>query len=452
MGAAAALRADPLGTFVRARRELGDVVFMSAGPPGLRTQFYAVFHPDGVQRVLATRESEYRKDNQHWREMRDVLGNGLVVSQDEEWRMQRRVLQPLFTPRRVSGYAGVMAQESGRLVRAWEGVPDGIVDVRRDIGELALQVIGRILFGDELGPAIDAIQRDFPVLNDYILKRGLAPVRVPRSWPTRANRRAARAQGTLYSVVDGIIARHRRPGGIGGVGAVGNVSADDTAARDFLGLLVEARNDDEAAFDDAQIRDQILVFMLAGHETTAMVLTMAVHLLSKNRDCQERAYAEVSSVLAGRAATADDLSDLPYLRMVLKETMRLYPSIPLLSRRTPTGDRIGGYTIPPGADLWAMPWVTHRHPEFWSDPERFDPERFRPEAEAGRHRYAWFPFGAGPRACIGQQFSMLELTVALAAIVGRFELKAVQTEVPLVAGISLGSAGEIHCAVVPRRA
>jgi cytochrome P450 len=436
MGSATELKRDALGTFVRAQREHGDVVFVSAGPPGLRTSFYGVFHPDGVQRVLATRESTYRKDNPHWQEMREVMGNGLVVAQDEDWRYQRRVLQPLFTPKRVDGYAEIMAGETEQVIRRWRQAEDGVIDLRHDIGELALQVVGRILFGDELGPAIDAIQQNFPVLNNYIMARGLSPVRVPQTWPTPGNRKAAEAKRRLYAVCDRIIAGHREQG---------------EANRDFVGLMLRARADDQLAFDDEQVRDQVLLFMLAGHETTATVLMFAVHLLSAHPDCQEQAYAEVSSVLDGRAATAADLERLPYLKMVLKETMRLYPSIPLVSRLTPTGDEINGYHIPPGSAAWTMPWVTHRHPEFWPDPERFDPDRFLPEQEATRHRFAWFPFGAGPRTCIGQHFSMLELTIALASIVDAFELKAVETDVPVAAGISLASSGELHCVSTPRK-
>ena len=435
MGSATALRKDALGTLLAAQRDHGDVVFVTAGPPGLRTEFYGVFHPDGVRRVLANRETDYRKDNPHWEEMRDVLGNGIVVAQDEDWRMQRRALQPLFTPQKVNSYAAIMAGETNRLMARWRAAEDGVVDLGRDVGALTLQVIGRILFGNELGSAVDTVQDSFPVINRYVLSRGMSPVRVPQSWPTPANRRMLAARRNLYAMCDRIISGHR--------------AATETD-KDFVGLMMQSRTDGGASFDDEQIRDQVLLFMLAGHDTTASALMFAVHLLATHRDHQERAYAEVSSVLGGRDATAADLAAMPFLKMVLKETMRLYPSIPLLGRCTPTGDEVGGHATPPGSAVWTIPWVTHRHPEFWSDPERFDPDRFRPEAEAGRHRFAWFPFGAGPRSCIGEHLSMLELTVALAGILRHFELKAVQTDVPVVAGISLSAPGGLHCVVSPR--
>jgi cytochrome P450 len=434
MGSATALRKDALGTLLAARRDHGDVVFVTAGPPGLRTEFYGVFHPDGVRRVLANRETDYRKDNPHWQEMREVLGNGIVVAQDEDWRRQRRALQPLFTPKKVNSYAAIMAGETNRLMARWRAAEDGVVDLGRDIGALTLQVIGRILFGNELGSAVDTVQDSFPVINQYVLSRGLSPIRLPQNWPTPANRRMFAARRDLYAMCDRIISGHR----------------ETETDKDFVGLMMQSTTDGGASFDDEQIRDQVLLFMLAGHDTTASALMFAVHLLATHRDHQERAYAEVSSVLDGRDATAADLAAMPFLKMVLKETMRLYPSIPLVSRYTPTGDEVGGHTIPPGSAVWTIPWVTHRHPEFWSDPERFDPDRFQPDAEAARHRFAWFPFGAGPRSCIGDHLSMLELTVALAGILRHFELKAVQTDVPVVAGISLSTPGDLHCVVSPR--
>ena len=185
---------------------------------------------------------------------------------------------------------------------------------------------------------------------------------------------------------------------------------------DLLSLLVAARDGDER-LDDAEIRDQILIFLLAGHDTTAVALTFGLHLLGLHRDAQRRVRDEVDAVLGDRAPTADDVESLAYTTMVLKEAMRLYPPAWGLGRRTGDGDSIDGYDIPPGSDVAVSAWVTHRHPDFWDEPARFNPERFPPERESGRHRHAYFPFGAGPRACIGQYFSMLEAAIALAVIV-----------------------------------
>jgi cytochrome P450 len=174
----------------------------------------------------------------------------------------------------------------------------------------------------------------------------------------------------------------------------------------------------------------VLIFLLAGHETTATSLAFALHLLSLHPTEQARARDEVDTVLAGRAPSSADLERLPYLNRVLKETLRLYPSAALVGRRTVAATEIGGFDIPAGSDILTSPWVTHRHPAYWDAPDRFDPDRFTPEREAARPRYAWFPFGGGRRACIGQHFSMLESSIALATLLQRFEFSAVTPAVP----------------------
>ena len=187
--------------------------------------------------------------------------------------------------------------------------------------------------------------------------------------------------------------------------------------------MLDAR-DEGSSLTDTEVRDQVLIFLLAGHETTSTALTYALHLLGRHPDVQRRVRAEVETIAGERALTAQDVPALEYTTMVLKETMRLYPSAPFLGRRAVQDDQIGGYHIPAGADVVLAPWITHRHPAFWDQPERFDPDRFTPEREKARHRYAWFPFGGGPRACIGQHFSMLESVIALATLVRDFDFAA----------------------------
>ncbi|MFE2147217.1 cytochrome P450, partial [Streptomyces sp. NPDC059456] len=197
-------------------------------------------------------------------------------------------------------------------------------------------------------------------------------------------------------------------------------------------------------------RDQVLVFLLAGHETTATSLAFSLHLLARHPEQQARAREEVARVLGDRTPEAADLDRLPYLTQVLKEAMRLYPAAPVIGRGSVAATEIGGRTVPAGSDVILAPWVTHRHPRYWPDPDRFDPDRFTPEAEAGRPRYAWFPFGGGPRACIGQHFSMLESVIALAMVLRAYEFEAVDTEVPVIAGITLRADGPIRCRIRPR--
>ncbi|MFF9343960.1 MULTISPECIES: cytochrome P450 [unclassified Streptomyces] len=432
------LKNDSLGTFLRARREHGDVVRISAGPPGIRAHVYAVFSAEGAQQVLAGESANFRKDNSFYQEIRESFGNGLLTSQDDDYLRQRRLVQPLFTKRRVDGYADAVATEVDALTAEWEKAGDTTVDVLHESTRLALRAVARILFGTDVDSAVEVVERCFPGVGSYVLRRGYSPVNVPREWPTPGNKRAAALHRALYEECDRIIAERRSAGRADGDGD------------DLLSLLMRAESAEDGAFDATELREQVLVFLLAGHETTATSLGFALHLLALHPEVQRRAHEEVDRVLAGRTPGAADLDALPYVTRVLKEAMRLFPAAPVIGRRAVAATTVGGVAIPAGADVIVAPWVTHRHPAYWDDAERFDPDRFTPEAEAARPRYAWFPFGGGPRACIGQHFSMLESVIALAMILQRHGFEAVDTEVPVAPAITLQAAGPARCRLVPR--
>nr|WSW43111.1 cytochrome P450 [Streptomyces sp. NBC_01001] len=427
------LKSDSLGTYLRAQQQHGDVVRITAGPPGLRAELYCVFSAEGAQQVLASESANFRKDNAFYQELRDSFGNGLLTSQDEDYLRQRRLVQPLFTKRRVDGYADAVAAETQAVIAGWEQAPGAVVDVGEEMMQLALRAVARILFGTDVEATVDVVDRCFPVITDYVLRRGYSPANIPRTWPTPGNRRAAAAMDELYAVCDKIIAERRSGATAGG--------------EDLLSLLAAATSTDDGEFDAAELRDQVLIFLLAGHETTATSLAFSLHLLARHPEQQARAREEISRVLGDRTPEAADLDRLPYLTQVLKEAMRLYPAAPVIGRSSVAATEVGGRTIPAGSDVILAPWVTHRHPRYWPDPDRFDPDRFTPEAEAGRPRYAWFPFGGGPRACIGQHFSMLESVIALAMILRAYEFEAVDTDIPLSAGITLQADGPIRCRV-----
>ncbi|MFC8172195.1 cytochrome P450 [Streptomyces sp. NPDC057325] len=434
------LKNDSLATFLRARREHGDVVRITAGPPGIRATVYGVFSAEGAQQVLAGESANFRKDNAFYQEVRESFGNGLLTSQDEDYLRQRRLVQPLFTRRRVDGYAAAVAAEVAALTAEWREDGDGSVDVLQEMARLALRAVARILFGTDVDAAVRIVERSFPELGAYVLRRGFSPLNVPRNWPTPGNRRAATVHRALYEVCDRIIAERRASG-----------RASDEGD-DLLTLLIGAESAEDGSFDATELREQVLVFLLAGHETTATSLGFALHLLGLHPEAQKRAREEVDRVLAGRTPAAADLDALPYVTQVLKEAMRLFPAAPVIGRRAVAATEIGGVAVPAGADVVVAPWVTHRHPDYWEDAERFDPDRFTPEAEAARPRYAWFPFGGGPRACIGQHFSMLESVIALAMILQRYGFEAVDTEVPLTSAITLQAAGPARCRLIPREA
>lgn len=437
LGSAIDLQRDQLGTYERAMRQYGDVVRLVAGPPGLRMTMYAVFHPDGVQRVLASGSARYTKDNRFYREIAAMLGDGLLTSEGDRWRQQRRTLQPLFTRHRVATYGSVMAEEAAVLVDRWRpfaerGEP---VDLHVEMTRLTLRVVGRILFGSSVDLVIPMLRSALPAISEHARRRGLAPAAIPASWPTPANRRAARARDDLYEVCDQIIAGRGADGG-----------------EDMIALLRDARDPETGArLDHKEIRDQILIFLLAGHETTSTALTFALNLLGHHPDAQRRMHDEVGTVLAGRAPAAADLPALAYTTMVVRETLRLYPPAYGTGRFTWEGDEILGHTIPPGSIVGIAMWATHRHPDFWPEPERFDPERFTPDREAARHRYAYFPFGGGSRACIGSHFALMEAVLALAAVTQAYQLTTAPGRVPLTTGITLRPARAIPCHISLRR-
>ncbi|MGA5817413.1 cytochrome P450 [Kitasatospora sp. NPDC094028] len=415
----------PLRTYLAARRDYGDVVRFTVGPPGLRTEFYGVFSPEGVHQVLGSEAGNFRKENNFYEEPRISVGNGLLTSQDEVYQRQRRLVQPLFTRCRVDGYADALAEEVQVLAGRWRAAPGGVVDAAEEMSRFALRAVARILFGADVEEAVDVVNRSFPALGAYVMDRGFTPVRLPRAWPTPGNRRGLEAQRALYEICDRIIAERAARGG------------GDEDANDLLTLLGRARGEDGERLDPAELRDQVLVFLLAGHETTATSLAFALHLLAKHPEQRRLVQEEAEAVLAGRAPTAADLDALPYLTRVMKEAMRLYPAAALVGRRAVAETVIDGYVIPAGAQLVVAPLVTHRNPDHWPDPERFDPDRFLPEQEKARHRYAWYPFGGGPRACIGQHFSMLESVLTLGVLLRDFDLEAVDQRVALGQGITL---------------
>jgi cytochrome P450 len=438
LGSALDVARDLLGTQLRAMRALGDVVRLSAGPPGARVVVYGAFAPEGVHHVLAGASGRYRKDSRLYDELRTAFGDGLLTSQDERWLRQKRFLQPLFTHAQVARYVPAMATEAAGLVRRWAPAArtGDAVELHGETGLLTLRVVGRALFGSDLDAVLPVLRTMLPALSEDLRRRGFAPVPTPVGWPTPLNLRVRRHRAALRAAVDHVVGERGRAGG----------------GDDLLGRLLAARDDDGGAgLDDAEIRDQVLIFVFAGSDTTATALTAALHLLGAHPAVQDRAHDEVRQVLGGRPATAADAAALPYLTAVAKESLRLYPPVYGTGRLLTGGDDvIGGVRIPEGADVAVAPWVTHRHPRHWDDPERFDPGRFTPEREAARHRYAWFPFGGGPRACIGSHFALLESLVTLSTVLTAYRIEAPDRPIRVVPKITLQPAEPVEIRLTAR--
>jgi cytochrome P450 len=439
LGSALDLRRSQIRTYERVMREQGDVVRLVVGPPGLRFHLYCVFHPDGVKAVLAGSREGYSKGNRFYKQIAEAFGSGLLTSEGELWQRQRRLIQPLFTRRQIAAYSELMVQEADAVVERWEGAArdGGVVDANAEMVRLTLRVVGRAIFGDDVERAGTVLDSAFPVLNRHTFRRAMSPLASPASWPTPDNRRAAHARRALYGIVDELIAGRERAGANGD---------------DLLSRLLSARDTDTGeAMDLQQVRDEALIFLLAGHETTSTALTFTLHLLARSAREQGLVHDEIDAVLDGRPAAVEDVPAIQRTAMAIKEAMRLYPPAYALGRLVETEQEIGGYVIPAGSFVAVSQFATHRHPQFWQDAEAFEPDRFTADREAARHPYAYFPFGGGPRACIGSHFAMLEATVAVATLLGRFSVHSDLDDVPLdTEGITLRPKGPVPVRLAAR--
>ena len=430
------LQHDQLGTYEQAVADYGDVVRLTVGPPLLRRDLYLVSHPDGVEQVLAGDPDGYTKNTPFYDEIAAYLGNGLLTSGGTRWRQQRRTVAPLFSHRRINGYVDVMAEEARRLAdRCGVAAEAGVsIDVHPAMIEYTLRTVGRILFGADVDDAIPVIRTTFPVLNEHIRRRGVSPIRLPRRWPTPAQRRAAAAQGAMYRVVDDIIDRRAR------------TMESGRSGPDLISLLLAARDPETGApMSNQEVRDQVLIFLLAGHETTSTALTFTTYLLGRHPDVQAAVHRESTEVLGGRSPHAQDIAQLTTTAMAVKEAMRLYPPAYSLGRLAEREATIAGRRIPAGSIILISPWATHRRPDLWPDPDRFDPARFEPSAEQARPRYAYFPFAGGLRGCIGGHFAMTEAVIAIATLLARFSVLSEAHDIPLLTDITLRPAGPVRC-------
>jgi cytochrome P450 len=433
------LRRDQLDVYERLVAEYGDVVRVSLGPPGLRRVLYLVTHPDGVEQVLGGDPNDYSKNTPYYEEIAAHLGNGLLTSGGMQWRAQRRTVAPLFTHRRTAGYVDVMAEEANRLAGRFADAAarDASVDVGAAMVDYALRTVGRILFGTDVDDAVPVVRSTFPILNRHVRRRGLTPVRPPRWWPTPAQVRADRARRALYAVVDAIIERRTAAGATG---------------PDLISLLVAARDPETGVgLSRQEIRDQVLIFLLAGHETTSTALTFTLHLLGRHPDVQAAVARECGEVLGGRVPRSDDIARLGLATMAVKEAMRLYPPAYALGRLAEHETTIGGRRIPAGSIVVLSPWATHRRADLWPEPTRFDPWRFEAAEEQRRPRYAYLPFAGGLRGCIGSHFAMTEAVVAVATLLDRYTVTAESSDVALRTDITLQPAAPVRCRVGVRR-
>jgi cytochrome P450 len=371
---------------------------------------YCLNHPEFVRQVLTKAWPDYTKKTIDYRVIAGTLGKGLVTNDGPDWAHQRRLMQPVFANRHINKFDTVINDMTALTAERWRAAGEDPVRLDLDMSRVAFQVVSRTLFGAEIDEVADEMVGFLNELNQHPLRLSALLTMYPRI-PLPSNRRFLHTKARLHEIVDGLVAAH-------GTNAEGEP--------DIVDHLLAARDEDSGLGMDAdQIRDEIITLMLAGHETSATSLTWTFYLLSQHPEIEQRLLAELDQVLGGRPATSADLANLPYLKQVVQESMRIYPPVWGIARRSSEDSEFGGFHVPANSYLAITMHVLHRHPEFWSEPERFDPDRFAPGSGKSRHSYAYLPFAAGPRACIGASMAMLEVQLVLAQLIQQFRVTPV---------------------------
>jgi cytochrome P450 len=395
---------DPLSSLTEMSR-LGDVVSMRFGP----FRVYQLNRVEHVRRVLQNPRI-YGKQTVSYRRLRLLLGLGLLTSDGDFWLRQRRIAQPAFHKDRIAGFGAAMARAATALADRWQTLAERgeAIDLGAEMTRVTLSIVCETLLGGDVGDAGERVSRSFTVLNEITSDRLNQLMPLPLWVPTAPNRHYRAALAELDQTVYEIIARRR---------------ASDEETHDLLSMLMRARDvETGAAMTDRQLRDEVTTILLAGHETTAVALTWAFYLLSQNPDAERRLHQELAEVLDGREPALADLDRLPWTRQVIDETLRLYPPVWGMDRSVHADDELDGYHVRRGISVLISPWVMHRSPSLWSEPEAFRPERFAP-GETEVPRYAYFPFLGGPRQCIGSGFAMMEAQLLLATLAQRWRLE-----------------------------
>ncbi|MBK6516603.1 MAG: cytochrome P450 [Polyangiaceae bacterium] len=403
VGSVAHYLRDQLG-FLEQTSRLGDVVTMRF----IRQNAYLVNAPALIEQVLVKQPSGFVKDV-FLRELKRVLGEGLLTSEGDFWKRQRRLIQPAFHRDRIAGYAKIMVDHTARRVATWR---DGdVLDLHHEMMVLTADIVTHALFGSDPGDTAEVAWCVEKLMERFADPLYLLVPAIDRL-PLPANRRMKEVAARLDKIVRGFIAKRR---------ALGAEGPDD----DLLAMLLAAQDEDGGRMTDQQVRDELLVLFLAGHETTALALSWTFHLLGSSPAVRTDLADELEQVLAGREPSLDDLPKLVVCERIIQESLRLYPPAWALGREAKEPIVIGDVTFEKGAWLWLVPWTLHRDPRWFPDPLAFRPERWADGLAKRLPKGAYLPFGAGPRVCIGNQFAMMESVLLLATIAQRFELEAV---------------------------
>ncbi len=393
---------DPLAFFSKMTLEYGPLSHALVGGAHL----YWVNDPSLIEDFVVGNHKSSIKDLPT-RELKVLVGNGLLTSEGELWRRQRKLAAPAFQPRRITGYERAMVTCAERV---FQGFGEGETrDFHVDSMRLTLEIAGETLLGVNTNDEAERIARVLEAALAYFGERLYSWRRLlPANFPTRGLRRFRKAKTELDAIVSSIVERARR---------------EANAADHLLARLIRARSDEGEAMSEQQLHDEALTMLLAGHETTALVLMFAVYALSRNTSARARLRDEIDAELGGRSVTAADLGRLPYVDAVIRETLRLYPPAYVFGREVLEPFELGGYTLPVGSQVLVSPYAMHRDPRYFPEPERFLPERWTTSEARALPRFAYLPFGGGPRICIGSHFALMEAALVLATLVQQVELE-----------------------------
>ncbi|MGQ0562892.1 MAG: cytochrome P450 [Gemmatimonadota bacterium] len=395
---------DVLGYHERCRDDYGDIVRLRLGA----RYFYLLNDPELIHTVLVSNHRNFIKHSFFWRHVTAIFGNGLLTSECEAWLRQRRLTAPAFHRERVLSYGDTMVSFTERMLDGWR---EGEVrNVHQDMMAVTLQIVAKVLFDSDVASDVDAVGRAFDGVTDEIAARFRRPVFIPDWVPLPGNVRYRAGVSALDRLVYRIIAEHHATGANG---------------RDLLSMLMQGRAEDGSRMNDQQLRDEAVTLLLAGHETTALVLSWTWYLLSRQPAVEAALAAELHRVLGERAPTAADLPALRYTESVILESMRLYPPAYGIGREAVSDCELGGYHVPAGTTVFISPWTLQRDARWFEQPAAFRPERWLDGLADRLPRHVYMPFGGGPRICIGNNFAMMEAVLLLATIARRFRLTRV---------------------------
>jgi cytochrome P450 len=406
------MQRDPLGFYSRAQQQYGDYVRFRV-IRGIHC--HVLTHPDAVEHVLYKAHRNFRKPNVFNKPVALLMGKGLFTNEGESWTIQRRLASPAFHSQFLATLCPSIVESADAFVRAHENLNGQPIDIAAGMMKLGLRIASTTLFSADISGDADALGQAFGVTFRHISNRMNSMQLIPSWLPTGANRRFIRAKQVVDQVVSELIAARRR-------------SSDQPA--DLLTMLLASRDETTGAgMSERMLMDEVITLLTAGHENVGCALSWTLYLLAKYPKIQNDVHDEITGRLGDRAAGFEDVAQLPLLRAVFEESLRLYPPGWGEMRETITDDEINGYAIERKSMIVLCQWVTHRHPDFWPDPEQFDPNRFMGSTAKTRHRFAFFPFGGGPRVCIGMQLGMIEGVLVLSTLLQRFRFELVADQV-----------------------